>query len=194
MADSSEEDLIHRAQEGNRKAFGLLVDRYYEMVYAVVYGVLHHHEAARDVTQEVFLKVFREISKFEQKSKFKTWLYRIAVNRAIDQQRRERYEISLERSQEEEGEEEKPPLEMPDKAAGPRELASQEEMKAEMEKALRELSADHRAVLVLREWEGLSYEEIAEALNCEAGTVMSRLHYARKKLGEILKLKYKGIL
>lgn len=188
-----EEELIHRAQQGDREAFGILTDRYYEMVYVVAYGVLNHHETARDVTQEVFLTVFREISKFEGKSKLKTWLYRIAVNRAIDSQRRERHNVSLDRTEDDEAGE-KPSLEMPDKSPGARETVFQDEMRRMIQKALKELSPEQRAVLTLREWEDLSYEEIGEALNCELGTVMSRLHYARKKLGEILKSKYKEIL
>jgi RNA polymerase sigma-70 factor (ECF subfamily) len=178
--------LIRRSQAGNKVAFGKLASRYYEMVYAVVYGVLHHYETARDVTQEVFLKVFREISHFEGKSKFKTWLYRVAVNAALDEVRRKRPVESLDTTDAGQEEEEHTVV-VADKAAGPRELATGAELQKLVGQALEQLSEEHRAVLVLREWQGLSYEEIAEALGIELGTVMSRLHYARKKLGEILK-------
>ena len=181
--------LIRQAKAGDKVAFGKLASRYYEMAYAVAYGVLHHHESARDVTQEVFLKVFREIAHFEGKSKFKTWLYRVTVNAALDEARKKKHVISLDATDASEDEEERPVV-IPDKAAGPRERASQRELRELLDKAISILSEDHRAVLVLREWQELSYDEIAEILGIEIGTVMSRLYYARKKLGEMLKMDF----
>lgn len=179
-------DLIGRAQKGDKAAFGSLVNRHYEMVYALAYGVLREREAARDTAQEVFLKVFREIEKFEGRSKFKTWLHRVAVNAALDQARKRHPEESIDRT-EEEGD--RPKLTIRETGPGPRELASRREMGELVNEAVGKLSPDHRAVLVLREWEGLSYEEIAETLGIEIGTVMSRIFYARKKLEDILKVK-----
>ena len=178
-------DLVKQADSGNKQAFGELVNHYYQMVYAVAYGILNHHEAARDVAQEVFLKAFREIKKFQGRSKFKTWLYRIAVNAAIDQGRRRRPMESLDATDVSD-EEDKPPVIIVDNHPGPREMASQSELRANIESALSELSPDHRAVLVMREWQELSYEEIADMLGVQIGTVMSRLFYARKKLAEVL--------
>ncbi len=179
-------DLIRRARSGDRAAFGVLAGRHYEMVYALAYGVLHEREAARDTTQEVFLKVFREIEKFEGRSKFKTWLHRVAVNAALDHARKKHPMESLDRTEEDE---DRPRRVIAETGPGPRELASRVETRELMEEALAKLSPDHRAVLLLREWEGLSYEEIAETLGIEIGTVMSRLFYAKKKLEEILKVK-----
>lgn len=179
-------DLVLRARSGDRTAFGILVDRHYEMVYALAYGVLHEREAARDTAQEVFLKVFREIEKFEGRSKFKTWLHRVVVNAALDEGRRRRPAESIDRTGEDD---DRPRREITETGPGPRELASRREMRELVEEAMAKLSPDHRAVLVLREWEGLSYEEIAETLGIEMGTVMSRLFYARKRLEEIVKIK-----
>lgn len=179
-------DWISRAQRGDKAAFGVLVDRHYERVYALAFGVLHEREAARDTTQEVFLKVFREIGKFEGRAKFKTWLHRVAVNAALDLARKRRPEESLDRTEEDD---DRLRLTIREKGLGPRELASRREQLEMVEEALPKLSPDHRAVLHLREWEGLSYEEIAETLGIEMGTVMSRLFYARKRLEEILKAK-----
>ena len=179
-------DLIHEAKKGNQAAFAQLVNRYYEMVYAVSYGVLNHAETARDTAQEVFFKVFREIRNFEGKSKLKTWLYRIAVNAAIDEGRKKRPVISLDA---EDPETEKPLIVPADHGPNPRDLAHQSELREVIHQALEELSADHRAVLVLREFQDLSYEEIAQTLQIEAGTVMSRLFYARKKLAEVISAK-----
>ena len=88
-------ELIRLAKAGSKADFGKLVNHYYEMVYAVVYGVVRHHEAARDVTQEAFMKAYRELSHFAEQAKFKTWLYRIAFNAAIDHTRQRRPAESL---------------------------------------------------------------------------------------------------
>ncbi len=168
-------DLVLRAQAGDANAFRKLVDRYYTMVYAAAYGILNHREEALDTAQEVFLKVFHEITGFLGKSKFKTWLYGIAIHAAIDQVRRRKPNVSLENAPE-----------LVQTQPGPREEASRNERARLVRRALEELTPEHRAVLVLREWEGLSYDEISEILGLELGTVMSRLFYARRKLAEHL--------
>jgi len=177
--------LVSRSREGDKAAFSKLVSSYYEMVYAVCYGVLRNREAARDTAQEAFMKAWREISRFKGDSKFKTWIYRIAMNAAIDAVRRRRPQVSLDATDvsDEEGQ---APVIISDDRPGPREEASKDELKQMMARAVEQLSPDHRAILVLREWQGLSYEEIAETLELEMGTVMSRIHYAKKKLGEVL--------
>ncbi|MDD5217391.1 MAG: sigma-70 family RNA polymerase sigma factor [Candidatus Omnitrophica bacterium] len=176
---------VIKAQAGDKKAFGQLVNHHYEMVYAVAYGILHHHERARDVTQDVFLKVFRDIGQFQGKSKFKTWLYRVTANAALDEARKKNPSQSLDQDESDE-DDGPPPLQIADRKAGPRDQAARHELRDLLERAIRKLSPEHRAVLVLREWQELSYEEIAEALGIELGTVMSRIHYARKELGKIL--------
>lgn len=180
-----DKELVQQAQSGSKEDFGKLVTRYYEMVYAVVFGVVHHREPARDVTQEVFMKAFRDIGRFAGQSKFKTWLYRIAVNAAIDHLRAKHPAESLDATDASD-DEDRPALVVPDRSAGPRDLARQAELRSFLRQAIDQLSPDHRAVLVMREWEELSYDEIAEALGIQIGTVMSRLFYARKKLAEIL--------
>lgn len=184
---SDDQDLqwVRKAQGGDKAAYGHLVNRYYEMVLAVSFGVLRERESSRDVTQDVFLKVFREIGKFREESRFKTWLYRVAMNAAIDEARKRRPQVSLDQTDASE-DMEKMPFVLPDRSPGPREEVSAKERRSRVVKAIDKLSPDHRAVLVLREWEDLSYEEIADTLGIEIGTVMSRLFYARKKLGEIL--------
>lgn len=185
MVEDPDIQLVKRAKAGDSAAFGELVNHYYEMVYAVAFGILRNREAARDVAQEAFLKAHRQLANFEGKSKFKTWVYRIAVNAAIDEQRRKKPSESLDATDVSDNEDHAPVI-ITDPNADPREDAHQSELRVLILKALEELSADHRAVLVLREWQGFSYEEIAEALNLEVGTVMSRLFYARKKMAEAL--------
>ncbi len=181
-----DESLVRQAKTGDKAAFGKLVNKYYEMVYAVVFGILHHREAAKDVAQEVFLKAFRELVRFEGKAKFKTWLYRVAVNAALDEVRKRRPTESLDAT-DKAAEEDERPVVIPDRSLGPRDRTAQRELRELLDQAINQLTPEHRAVLVLREWQELSYEEIAETLGIEVGTVMSRLHYARKKLGEMLK-------
>lgn len=178
-------DLIQAAKAGSKADFGKLVNHYYEMVYAVVFGVVRNRESARDVAQEVFMKAYRELQHFAGQAKFKTWLYRIAMNAAIDQTRQRRPAESLDATDVSD-EEDRPAIIIPDKTPGPRDKARQKELRELLDKAIDQLSPDHRAVVVLREWEELSYEEIAEMLGIQIGTVMSRLFYARKKLAEIL--------
>ena len=186
MAFDPDSGLVTKARRGDRSAFGELVTRYYDMVYGLAYGVLNNREQARDVAQDIFLKVFNDLSKFSGKSKFKTWLYRVSVNSAIDEQRRKKPTLSLDATDASD-DEDRPPVIIEDRQPSPREKVAAGELQQIVKKALDELTPEHRAILVLREWQGLSYEEIAETLNIDQGTVMSRLFYARKKLGEVLK-------
>jgi RNA polymerase sigma-70 factor (ECF subfamily) len=178
-------ELVLKAKQNDKAAFGKLVTHYYEMVYALSYGVLNQREAALDVTQEVFLKVYRVIGTFEGKSKFKTWLHRIAVNAAIDEARKRKPVESLDVREDEE-DSNRAPVVIPDLSADPRGRAEQAEYRELLDRAMSRLSAEHKAILVMREWQGFSYEEIAQTLDLELGTVMSRIFYARKKLAEAL--------
>ncbi len=168
------------------------MERYQGRVLAVVAGMLHDREAALEVTQEVFLKAYRSLDRFKGDASFYTWLYRIAINQSIDYQRREARRPAAESRREgvggEEGREEPlARLASEDPTADPFRAASDAEMLRRMRQAMDELTPDHKAVIVLRELEGLSYEEISQVMRCSKGTVMSRLHYARKKLQARLK-------
>lgn len=176
-----DQDLVRLVKEGDKGAFGKLASRHYELVYAVAFGILGNREEALDVTQEVFMKAFLEIQKFQGNSKFKTWLYRISVNAAIDVSRRKRPTEPIEEK-----------TDLQTREPSPREQAGRGEIQGLVQKGLDLLSPEHRAVLVLREWHELSYDEIAETLQIEVGTVMSRLFYARKKLAEVLRVKMQG--
>lgn len=189
MADDSDEILVAKAKAGSKEAFGKLASRYYDMVYGLAYGILNRREPALDVAQDVFLKVYNDLDKYEGRSKFKTWLYRVSVNAAIDHQRRIRYADSID-STDTSDDDDKAPLIIVDPKQDPLESAAQSEMRVQIEKALNQLTPDQRMILTLREWQGLSYEEIAETLQIEAGTVMSRLFYARKRLAEVLGVQY----
>lgn len=189
-AERSDWELVQLAGEGDRDAFRELVERYQRRVLAVVTGMLHDREAALDVTQETFIKAYRSIGRFKGDASFYTWIYRIAVNLAIDYQRREWRRPIVDNSR---GGGDSTHDEVLDRigddtpANDPFQATKDSELRERVREAIDELTPDHKAVILLRELEGLSYEEISRVMQCSKGTVMSRLHYARKKLQKRLK-------
>jgi RNA polymerase sigma-70 factor (ECF subfamily) len=178
---------IARAQRGDGGAFGELVTRYRMRMYQVAYGMVSHHETAMDLTQEAFLRAYQHLGAFRGEAKFSTWLRRIVTNVCLDHLRKSEHRAVVSSYDDTRGEDDDPDglrltgsLEAPDVGVARRELG-----RAIIE-AMRVLTPDQRAAIVLREVEGLSYEEIAKALECAVGTVMSRLHYARKRLRSLL--------
>ena len=175
---------VERAQAGDQEAFRHLVERYQRRVYAVAYGIVRNRDDAWDIAQEAFVKAYRNLTRFQGNSGFYTWLYRITYNLCIDnmraRSRRSFVEIDSSRMLQAAVAKEAPMETHPAKTADRRELAEQ------IEKALNQLSEKHRAIIVLREIEGLSYEEIADVLKVSKGTVMSRLFHARRKLQDLL--------
>ena len=183
--ERTDAELVKLARQGDRDAFRELVERYQRKIYGVLLGMLHDHDAAWEVAQETFIRAMGSLDQFKGDASFYTWLYRIAVNLAIDHQRRERRRPSVEATDEvlerdgsraEQQRREDPLLQVQNRELGERVRA-----------AIDELTPDHRAVILLREVEGLSYDDIAKVMQCAKGTVMSRLHYARKKLQAALK-------
>lgn len=188
--DQTDSELVDLARSGDRDAARELVERYQRRVLGVVIGMVRNPADAQEVVQETFVRAFRNLHGFKGDSSFYTWLYRIAVNQAIDLQRRESRRSSIEFDESvsvEDGPFE--PLGLGGKAGGenPFDAVRNRELGSKIFEAIEGLTPDHRAVILLREIEGLSYEEISDTLDCSLGTVMSRLHYARKKLQSRLK-------
>jgi RNA polymerase sigma-70 factor (ECF subfamily) len=159
-----------------------LVERYQRRVVGVAQAVVHNQDDAIELAQETFVRAYENLAKFESRSSFSTWLYRIAANLSIDFRRREgRHQVL--RGEDAENEINRLP--------SPRGDSYQETVRTELSKrineALKELTPEHRAVILLREVEGLSYDEISEVLQVPRGTVMSRLHYARGRMRATLK-------
>ena len=185
-----ERQLVRAAKRGDEKAFRTLMERYRRKVYSIAYGMVHNPEAAYDICQEVFIKVYRYLGSFQGSSSFYTWLYRISVNLSIDWLRKQgRHDLvdfddSLLR-REPDGAEALAVPKMQD--ADPLKALARKELRDQIGKAFESLSEKHRAVLLLREVEGLSYDEIARALKIHKGTVMSRLHHARRNLQRALR-------
>ncbi len=175
--------LIDRCLQGHVEAFGELVRRYQDRLYNALFRFLGNSEDARDVAQEAFLSAFRNLKKFRGRSQFFTWLYRIAWNHALDLKRRAKNSWALP-----EAEGSAHPNEPQDRSvsASPDWHLQRREEDERLQQALAKLSDEYRLVLILREMDELSYEEIAEVLDIPIGTVRSRLHRARLELRQLL--------
>lgn len=185
-------DLVRLCQEGRPDAFEVLVNRYRSRVYAVIVNLTGNEADAWDLSQEVFVKAWRGLARFEGRSQFYTWIYRIAHHATYDWLRKRKIVAGVEF---EEGVGQRPAVgavTVPQAALGPDERLGNKEVGGRIAAALQELSVEHRAVVLLKEVEGLSYQEIAEALGCSVGTVMSRLFYARKRLQGMLRDLYEA--
>jgi RNA polymerase sigma-70 factor (ECF subfamily) len=183
-------DLVQRVQAGDSAAFRTLFEKYHRRAFAVAMGVVKNEDDALDAVQEAFVKVHKNIHKFQGSSSFYTWLYRIVMNVSIDHVRRTSRRKSLdfdERALHEESEVAGDGALVPSVTdANPGKAALRRELGGAIQAALQELPEHHRAVIVLREIEGMSYEEMAETLGVPKGTIMSRLFHARKKMQNAL--------
>ena len=186
--------LVEQAKAGDGEAFRALVVRHQRKVYAVALGIVKDPDLAWDVAQEAFVRVHRHLAEFKGDAAFTTWLFRIASHLAIDAVRKER------RSQKDELDDVRD-ADVAEGAEGilstalgqdPRENALRRELAGKIQEALEMLPVIHREILVLREVEGLSYEELAARLGIQKGTVMSRLFHARKKMQALL-ARYAGL-
>ncbi|MGB5265589.1 MAG: sigma-70 family RNA polymerase sigma factor [Polyangiales bacterium] len=179
-------DLVQRVQAGDTAAFRALFDKYHRRAFAVAMGVVKNEDDALDAVQDAFVKVHKNIHKFQGSSSFYTWLYRIVMNVSIDHVRRTSRRKNLdfdERALHEESEVAGDGALVPSVTnANPGKAALRRELGSAIQAALQELPEHHRAVIILREIEGMSYEEMAETLDVPKGTVMSRLFHARKKM------------
>jgi RNA polymerase sigma-70 factor (ECF subfamily) len=171
---------VARARDGDHEAFRVLVERYQGRAFRLALRVLRDEEQARDVVQDAFLKVYGSLGRFEGRSSFYTWLYRVVMNLCLDARRRDRSDRHVEWD-EERG------LESAEGAGraidvDPAEALERAELGGAIQRAIDALPEDARRTLLLREIDGLSYAEIAKSLGIPKGTVMSRLHYARRRL------------
>jgi RNA polymerase sigma-70 factor (ECF subfamily) len=189
--EADDQDLVAAAQKGDRQAFQQLYRRYQRKCYAVAHGFLRNEEDALDIVQEAFIKVHRHLPKFEGQSSFYTWLYRITANLCIDRIRREKRHRESEFDDrirpDEDGQAAELGLLSTPALADPAKALRGAEILRAVEESLGELSTKHRAVIVMRELRHMSYAEMAEAMDCSKGTIMSRLFHARRNMQHLLK-------
>lgn len=181
-------ELVERVQSGDTEAFGVLVRRYQQRVYSHVCRMTGGGEDAADLTQEVFVKVYNSLNRFRGQASFQTWLFRVTANLCVDRHRRAARAPQVTRSLDaplagEDGEFE---VEAPDWEQNPEQVLLTAELQQQVRSAILQLSEKLRAVVVMHDLEGLSYEEIAAALGIPVGTVKSRLFNARAALHELL--------
>ena len=186
-----DEDLIRAAVGGDDAAFRELLERYKKRAFGVAIGIVGDPDEAQDVVQDAFIKAYHNLKEFRFGSNFYTWFYRLLVNQAIDRWRKSARSAEVPFDESWLSEDASPP----DAFAYPRtpeDLVRDRELGDALQRALDDLPEYHRAVIVLREVDGMAYDEIAKVLGCSVGTVMSRLHYARAKLKESLKAHREG--
>lgn len=174
--------LVKRARQGDLSAYDDLVRRYQERIYATVYHMTANHEDANDLAQEAFIKAYQALKSFKGGSSFYTWVYRIAVNKTINflKQRKHKAQMSLDDL--DFNAEHDPDLVALISDRTPRREASLAELQEKLNAAMQQLSEPHRLVVTMHDVQGMSHEEIAEIMDCNIGTVRSRLFYARQQL------------
>ena len=181
-------ELVKKAQSGDTKAFDQLVTKHRAKIYAMIVKMVKNDTDAWDLSQEAFLKAWRALPKFEARAQFSTWLFRISHNVVYDWMRKRRIESEGELNDEifDANRIDPGARATPQQHARPDEAMAQSERRQEINSAIAKLSPNHREVILLREVQGLDYKEIAAATGASMGTIMSRLHHARKKLQSLL--------
>lgn len=182
--------LIERIKSGDQRAFKLLVERYQRKVYSVALGMLRDKEEAMDVAQEAFVKVHKYLDYFKADSSFFTWLYRITVNLSIDHIRKRKAmrgeQVEFDESMQMDTLEAQLGALSSQLGTNPQKTALRRELALKIQEALEQVPERHRAILLLREVEGMSYEDLSRTLEIPKGTVMSRLFHARAKMQALL--------
>ncbi len=181
-ASQRDRQLVELSKAGDNDAFDQLVTLYRGKVYAMILNMIHNDADAWDLSQDVFIKAWKGLPKFEARSAFYTWLYRITHNVTYDWMRKSKRVVSGEFEDGVIHEAEPGALTVPLAAESPDHAMERSELRGKIARAIEDLSIDHREVILRKEIDGLSYQEIAEIAGCSVGTVMSRLFYARKKL------------
>lgn len=173
LIQSEDAQLVGRAQRGDRKSFSELVRRHQVTVYRVCYRILGNHQDAEDAAQEAFIRAYSKLESFHGRSAFKTWMTRLAVNVSLNELERRRWTAPLTEEHE-------------SRAPRPDAEVIRAEAATELQAALQRIAPNHRAAVVLRDLEGMSYREIAEHLEIPDGTAKGWVHRGRQQLKELL--------
>ena len=182
----AERELLERCRRGDAAAFETLVSAYEQKVLNLAYRMMGNRQDAEDMTQDIFLKVYRSVGNFKENSSFSTWLYRVATNVCLDalrKRKKSQNDVSIQQRGDDDSDYE---LSIPNDAPSPFEMAQRKEAMAALETALKSLSPDQRMAVTLRDIDGLSYEEIARITRSSLGTTKSRINRARLALRKIL--------
>ncbi len=189
VVEDEDRSAVQEAISGKREAFDLLVEKYYKKIYNLAYRFVGDREEANDLAQEIFTAAYKNLKKFRGDAKFSTWLFQIASNRGKNKFKYLKRRGHFANRPQTEEEEERDPLKsgIPDHSTNPETLLAGKQIQRLVQKAIDDLDPDHKEIVVLRDIEGFSYEEIARILNLPEGTTKSRLHRARMVVKEKLK-------
>lgn len=184
-ASAEDMDLVRQSHQGDMLAFEVLVARHRDKIYARAYSMMRNEQDAIDLSQDAWVKGWQRLAQFRGNSSFATWMTRIVINLCLDQIRRQKrkWAESIEEMDEESGGVER---QLPVVMVNPTERLERDELRVRIDQAMGKLSHEHRTVLVLHEFEEMDYKEIAHAMECSIGTIMSRLFYARRRLAVLL--------
>lgn len=182
---SDEKLLLKRAKSGDIEAFEALIKGSEKKVFNIALRMTGSHDDAMDLSQEVYIKVFKALSTFKEEASFFTWVYRIAYNTCVDEIRKKDKVKIISYDNEIETEDGELRVQIEDKALLPLEQVEKKEEKERLKKAITKMSLNHREVLIMRDLQGMSYDEIAEIIKCPPGTVKSRINRARQELKSI---------
>lgn len=186
MSEQQHRAWVQAAAQGDEYAFTCLVKAYQDKIYSLAYYVTKNHQDAEDVTQEVFLKLWRSMDSYREDASVQAWIMQIAKHACFDLLRKRKRTATESLYTEHDGEQVERPLADPDGQSNPAEAAAEQDLRQSVERALLALPPDHREVLTLRYINGLSYEQITQVLGQSEGTVKSRLFRAKKSLKNIL--------
>jgi len=178
----AELELVRRARRGNMSAYDELMRRYQERIYATIYHMTSNHEDANDLAQETFIKAFQALRSFKGGSSFYTWIYRIAVNKTINFLKQRKHRIQMSLNDLDVNAENDPDLVALISEKTPRRDINLAELQEKLNEAMQKLSEVHRLAVTLHDIQGVPHEEIARIMDCNIGTVRSRLFYARQQL------------
>ncbi len=185
MSDN-EKALLEKAKNGDLAAFEKLIESYQKKVYNIVYRMIGNPDDASELTQEVFIRVFRSIRNFKEESQFSTWIYKIATNICLDELRKQKKHKVISLDEEIKSDEGEMKRQIEDNKPQPDIIAEKNELKKTVRNAILSLPDEYRVVIIMRDIKGLSYDEIAQITKCPEGTVKSRINRARKALRTIL--------
>jgi RNA polymerase sigma factor (sigma-70 family) len=185
-APVDEEALVRRARRGDLASYDELVRRYQERIYGTIYHMTANHEDANDLAQESFVKAFHALKSFKGGSSFYTWLYRIAVNKTINHLKQRKNRIHMSLNDLDFNAEHDPDLVALISEKTPNREVSLLELQETLNEAMLKLSEPHRLVVIMHDVQGMPHDEIAKVMNCNIGTVRSRLFYARQQLQALL--------
>jgi RNA polymerase sigma-70 factor, ECF subfamily len=188
-SQATDHDLVTRAQAGSETAYRELLGRYQRPVFSLIYRMVRDREQAEDLAQETFVKVFNNITRYDPRYKFSSWIFKIASNQTIDHLRRKELDtVSLDGSRQARTQEEAESSRISVESSGPNpeEFVEARELGAEIEAAIGGLRPEYRTAIVLRHVEGRAYEEIAEIMEVPLGTVKTYIHRARTELRDVL--------